>query len=146
MAGVLLLRVWDPEYGYNARADIEYKPAEDDQYPRYCYLYPVVKDATSCIELASPCMAERACDDDGVAVVIFEGDLIRAFFSHSDVIHNGLVGRNKNTGEWIVFDDVIRYDEHGNPYVRNLETCSKACLHCLTHIQITGNIHDYKKD
>lgn len=147
MAEDLLFRVWDHAYGYNAKAAIDYMIMKDAQDPRHCYLHPVIQeDDKSCIELGSPYVAERACGDDGVVVRIFEGDLIRAFVGSDDVIHKGLVGRAEDTGEWVVFDEVIRYDEHGNACVRNLETCSRLALSCLSHIQITGNIHDYKQD
>lgn len=140
MAMDLLFRVWDPVNGYDAKAAIEHKPENDANDSRYWYLFPNTEDGTGCIELGSPCRDE----DD--SKVIFEGDLIRAFFGWDSVIHNGLVCRHKNTGEWIVYDDVIHYDEHGNVCVRNLETCNHALLSCLTHVQITGNIHDYEKE
>ena len=139
MAVDLLFRVWDPVKGYNAKAAIEYEPENDAHDPRYCYLFPTIKDGTGCIELASP---YRDTETDKP---IFEGDLIRAFVGSDDVIHKGLVCRRKKTGEWIVYDDAIFYDKRGNACVRNLETCSKVALSCLSHIQITGNIHDYKR-
>ena len=129
----IMFRVWDPVNGYDAEAAVG-----PDTVTSSWRVFPRVGQGW--IELASPYWDKEADRP------IFEGDLIRAFVGPDDVIHKGLVARDTHTGEWVVFDEVIRYDEHGHACVRNLETCSKIALSCLSHIQITGNIHDYEKD